>query len=68
MRRRLVRQWPMKVSENQEYMASDRWKCLKSPSGAHHWIVESAQMTCKYCESSKTMDTQQHRWTKPEIR
>ena len=50
----------MKVYEDQEFMASDRWKCSKSPSGAHHWIIQIGQMTCKYCNSSKTVDTQRY--------
>jgi hypothetical protein len=58
----------MIVSENQSYMASDRWKCSRSPSGAHHWIIQSSQMTCKYCDLSKPMDSQRHGWTKLETK
>ena len=55
----------IKVSENQEFMASDRWKCSKSPSGAHHWIIQRGQMTCKYCDYSKPVDMNRYGWTKP---
>jgi hypothetical protein len=48
-----MRQGLMKASENKEFIASDRWKCEKSPSGAHHWIIDCHQMTCKHCSCSK---------------
>ncbi len=51
-----MRQRIMKVSDNQEFMASDRWKCSKSPSGAHHWIIHGGQMTCKYCHDNKPVN------------
>jgi hypothetical protein len=57
----------MKVSEDQEFMASDRWKCRKSPGGAHYWIIQSFQMTCKYCEYSKPVDNHRYGWIKSEI-
>jgi hypothetical protein len=58
----------MKESENQEFMTSDRWKCSKSPSGAHHWIIRTGQMTCKYCDYSKSVDTHRYGWSKPETK
>jgi hypothetical protein len=61
-----VAQRSMKVSENQEYFTSDRWKCSKSPSGAHHWIIKSDQMTCKYCDFCKPMDMNRYGKDKPE--
>jgi hypothetical protein len=47
----------MKVSENREYIESNRWKCDKSPNGAHYWIIYTQQMTCKYCSYCKQMNT-----------
>jgi hypothetical protein len=63
-----VAQRSMKVSENKEFIESDRWKCDKSPSGAHHWIIHSYDMTCKYCSSSKQVLTNRFIWSKPEIK
>jgi hypothetical protein len=34
---------------NKDYIDSGKWKCNKSPGGAHHWIIRYDQMTCKYC-------------------
>jgi hypothetical protein len=45
--------WSAKPSGNEEYLTSGRWKCEKSPSGAHHWIILQNEMTCRYCECSK---------------
>jgi hypothetical protein len=56
----------MITSDNHEFVASDRWKCGKSPSGAHHWIIQKNQMTCKYCELIKSLDIQRNEWIKPE--
>lgn len=35
-----------------EYLEGDSWRCSKSPSRAHHWIVGS-QTICKYCLTAK---------------
>lgn len=43
----------MKVTEDKEFLGSERWKCEKSPSGAHHWIVYSNNQTCRYCKLNK---------------
>jgi hypothetical protein len=56
----------MKVSGDKEFIASDRWKCDKSPSEAHYWIIHSYHMTCKYCNFSKPVNTERFGWTKPE--
>jgi hypothetical protein len=63
-----VRQKSMKVSENHEFLVSDRWKCSKSSSGAHHWLIEGGQMTCRYCELNKPVDTNRYGWSKPETK
>lgn len=38
---------------NRDYIDSGNWKCAKSPSGAHHWIIFQSQMTCKHCTESR---------------
>jgi hypothetical protein len=58
----------IKVSENREYLESDRWKCKKSPSGAHHWIISGQQMICKYCDSCKQINASGSGWPKPEAK
>jgi hypothetical protein len=58
----------IKVIENQEFIASERWKCNQSPSGAHHWIIDYLRMTCKYCNSSKPVNTNSFGWSKPEVK
>ena len=60
--------YTMKASENKEYIESGRWKCDKSPGGAHHWIIGNHQMTCKYCNCSKQADTSGPGWSKPEVK
>ncbi len=31
-----------------EYLIGNSWRCSKSTTGAHHWIVGN-QIVCKYC-------------------
>ena len=38
---------------DKEYIDSGSWKCDKSPSGAHHWIINEDQMECKYCKENR---------------
>ncbi len=57
-----------RVSDNQEYITSERWKCEKSPSGAHHWIIDCGQMTCTYCNYSKDINANLFGWSKPEVK
>jgi hypothetical protein len=38
---------------NKEYFDSGNWKCDKSPSGAHHWIIIQPHMKCKYCKDKR---------------
>jgi hypothetical protein len=35
-----------------EYLEGDSWRCTKSPSRAHHWIVGNKTI-CKYCLKAK---------------
>ena len=39
-----------------EYLKGDRWKCGKSPTGAHYWVI-GKQMVCKYCLTVKQTET-----------
>jgi hypothetical protein len=58
----------MKASGDREYLSSGRWKCDKSPSGAHYWIIHTYQMTCKYCDERKLASATNFNWPKPELR
>ena len=33
-----------------EYIKSGRWKCEKSQSGSHYWIITGATMNCRFCK------------------
>ena len=40
------------------YYNSNIWRCLLSPTGAHHWLIEALEQggylyTCRYCDQSK---------------
>ena len=39
-----------------KYLESDVWKCRKSPTGAHHWIVTESKERCKYCHKIKIVE------------
>ena len=36
-----------------DYIQSGRWKCDKSPTGAHYWIGNQYMLKCKYCGKEK---------------
>ena len=36
-----------------QYVESETWKCNKSPTVAHHWIINGNMMKCKYCHEEK---------------
>ncbi len=38
-----------------EYVKSGRWKCVDSPTNAHHWmeVNESGIFHCKYCGDAR---------------
>jgi hypothetical protein len=61
-----MRNSSMKMSENREYIESNRWKCNQSPSGAHYWIIRSQEMTCKYCHYCKPLYTTEVGCPNPE--
>ncbi len=54
---------PMKVSQDQEFIDSKRWKCIKSPSGAHHWMIRCGQMTCKHCGENRSLGSENPIWS-----
>jgi hypothetical protein len=61
-------QHSMKISDNKEFITSDRWKCNKSPGGAHYWMIQKYEMTCRYCNYIKPVNTAALGWTKPEVK
>jgi hypothetical protein len=63
-----VAQHSMQLSENREFIASDRWKCGKSPGGAHYWMIQNYLMTCRYCNNSKEIKKDSVGWTKTEVK
>ena len=53
--------------KNANYLAGDSWKCPKSPTGAHHWIISKKIMECCFCHIQRGIrgnDTSLHkiRW------
>jgi hypothetical protein len=42
-----------KAKYGAEYLAEGQWKCSKSPTGAHYWVVVRRIMTCKYCSENR---------------
>ena len=46
--------WNPKINDK-TYLESGRWKCEKSPSGAHHWIIKDGKTKCKYCLSIRQL-------------
>ena len=37
------------------YLTGNSWRCAKSPTGAHHWIIRG-RATCIYCLMEKEID------------
>ena len=51
---------------NEEYLASECWKCNKSPTGAHHWreiqkftdgSIHTGLFYCLWCYDSREYPT-----------
>ena len=40
--------------EIKDYKDAGHWKCVKSPSGAHHWDIAGTKMKCRYCDEERT--------------
>lgn len=39
------------------YKNSEVWKCLQSPTGAHHWVIDGKLQHCQYCNVTKEIAT-----------
>jgi len=55
----------LRSSQDKEFIISERWKCEKSPSGAHHWIISNHNMICKHCSMCKELDNNRFGRTVP---
>jgi CRISPR/Cas system-associated exonuclease Cas4 (RecB family) len=44
-----------KANYRTEYVAEGQWRCSKSPTEAHYWVVVSRSMTCKYCSENRDL-------------
>ena len=42
--------------DHERYLKSGSWKCEKSSTGAHYWMVDSHEMQCKHCLKRKLVD------------
>jgi len=49
----LMRNRMTSAATNKEYIDPGRWKCEKSPSGAHYWIISQDQVSCKHCAENR---------------
>ena len=47
---------PLARKEDKEYLESGNWKCSKSPSKAHYWLISDGDMKCKYCSEVRDVD------------
>ena len=45
-----------KEARDKKYIESGVWKCSKSPTGAHHWVIIGRQAKCKYCLKEEQLD------------
>ena len=45
-----------KTGQYSEYLANGQWKCRKSPTGAHYWLIVNQGMTCKYCSEHRPFE------------
>jgi len=41
--------------EFRAYVESGDWRCDKSPTGAHHWIISNGTQRCVYCGCTKSL-------------
>jgi hypothetical protein len=44
-----------KTNYRTEYLAEEQWRCSKSPTEAHYWVIVRQSMTCKYCSESRDL-------------
>ena len=40
----------------EQYIKNENWKCSKSPTSAHHWIVSGGYSECKYCHKIEKVE------------
>ena len=45
------------------YIPAGLWKCRKSPTGAHFWIIDEV-MTCKFCKAERPIPEYKGYWWK----
>jgi len=46
-------------AKNKKYIDSGSWKCDKSPSAAHYWVIcRGGHMICKYCAENRQIQAQ----------
>jgi hypothetical protein len=45
-----------KTGQYSEYLANGQWKCRKSPTGAHYWIIVNQGMICRYCSEHRALE------------
>ena len=46
----------LRVNFYDQYIAGQSWKCEKSPTGAHNWLVVTGKQTCKHCGMVKIIE------------
>jgi len=44
-----------KADYRAEYLDEGQWRCSKSPTEAHHWVVVRQIITCKYCSERRDL-------------
>jgi len=42
-------------SSFEAYVKSGEWRCDKSPTGAHHWIISDGSQRCVHCGCVKSL-------------
>ncbi len=47
-----------RFSNHDAYIKSGAWKCPKSATGAHYWIITHEMMRCKYCPEERRIPQQ----------
>ncbi|MBA7582178.1 hypothetical protein ES708_24098 [subsurface metagenome] len=52
------------LSRQDPYLKSGVWKCSKSPTGAHYWIIRGEMMRCKYCGEERQVQSENKKKTK----
>lgn len=53
----MVKGRPINEWNYQEYLSRKKWKCSKSPTGAHYWKGDETCLICEYCGKKKDIDS-----------